>query len=173
MSPFCWITLGRNPYEKADCDLRIQKYEPKYARQVADLFQGSVHETARRDYTQEELEAWAPTPVNYKAWSERLSLKKPWLIIEKETVTGFAELESDGHVDCFYIHQNYQGQHLGTTLMNRIEAEALEAGLSRLYLEASITARPFFEKMGFVTVGPNLVRKGSITLKNYRMEKVL
>jgi putative acetyltransferase len=56
--------------------------------------------------------------------------------------------------------------------MQRLKAEAASRGLSRLYCEASITARPFFEAMGFVALEQRqLERRGQpvpVILMEYR-----
>lgn len=153
--------------------MRIGKYKAEYARQVTDLFHDTIHATASADYTPEELEAWAPTPMDYEYWAQRLLAKDPFVVIDTGRILGFGELEPDGHIDCFYVHKDHQRRHIGVTLMHKIEAVALRNGDTRLHLASSITAKPFFERMGFSVVRPNLVQKGPYTLKNYVMQKKL
>ena len=52
-------------------------------------------------------------------------------------VVGFTELEGDGYLDMLY---------------EAIERAARDQGSSRIFTEASITARPFFERRGFRVV---------------------
>lgn len=47
------------------------------------------------------------------------------------------------------------------------------AGLARLFTEAGITARPFFEARGFVVLAPQVVTCRGVEFVNYRMERVL
>jgi len=56
-------------------------------------------------------------------------------------------------------------------ILNRIEKEANRSGIILLYTEASITARYFFERRGFVMVKPQEVDYRGVKFKNYRMEK--
>jgi putative acetyltransferase len=56
-------------------------------------------------------------------------------------------------------------------LLDRIEAEARQRGLSRLYTDASITAEPFFRAKGFSLVNPQLVEVRGHTFRNFVMEK--
>ena len=63
----------------------------------------------------------------------------------------FAELESDGHIDFFYCHPDFQRQGAGTALMTTLVAEARELVLAELRAEVSVTAQPFFSKSGFRT----------------------
>lgn len=42
--------------------------------------------------------------------------------------------------------------------------------INRVYVEASICARPMFEKVGFQTICENIVTRQGVQLLNYRME---
>ena len=51
-------------------------------------------------------------------------------------------------------------------------AEARRAGLTRLFTEASITARPFFEAQGFAVLAQHVVMCRGTEFVNYRMERL-
>lgn len=55
--------------------------------------------------------------------------------------------------------------------MSAIVAEAQRLGIARLFTEASITARPFFESQGFVVLTEQVVTLRGVDFINYRMEK--
>jgi hypothetical protein len=77
----------------------IQSYSANKAREIADLFYQSVHAIDSSVYTAEQKEAWAPTPIDYERWSERLNTKKPFIAVVENRVAGFIELDADGHMD--------------------------------------------------------------------------
>jgi hypothetical protein len=54
-----------------------------------------------------------------------------------------------------------------------VAEEAQRLGVARLFTEASITARPFFESQGFVVLTPQVVTLRGAEFVNYRMERVL
>jgi putative acetyltransferase len=87
--------------------MKIRKYQTTDYKEIADLFYETVHSVCANDYTAEELEAWAPTPIDYEKWQKRLEKRKPFVVIINHLIVGFAELEKDGHIDCFYVHKNY------------------------------------------------------------------
>ncbi|MDF2183092.1 GNAT family N-acetyltransferase [Neptuniibacter sp. CAU 1671] len=124
-------------------------------------------------YTPAQKEAWAPSPVDYAQWRVRLSTKKPFVAIIDNQVVGFIELEADGHIDCTYTHPNFQGRGVASALYDYLLAAAKAAGLKRLYVEASLLAKPFFEHRGFVLVKQNEVRRNGVSLINFSMEKYL
>jgi putative acetyltransferase len=58
-------------------------------------------------------------------------------------------------------------------LLTALVAEARGVGLARLFTEASITARPFFEAHEFTVLAPQVVMCRGVEFVNYRMERVL
>lgn len=82
-------------------------------------------------------------------------------------------LEPDGHIDCFYCHKDYQRRGVGSQLYQAIEAKALELPVNRLFVEVSITAKPFFQRMGFAIVKEQTVDRRGETFTNFAMEKFL
>jgi GNAT superfamily N-acetyltransferase len=53
-----------------------------------------------------------------------------------------------------FIDKSFQRQGLGRLIMERLEAEAREKSLKKVDLSASLTAKPFYDVLGFHTVGP-------------------
>ena len=88
-------------------------------------------------------------------------------------LAGFAELEANGHIDRVYVSADHQGQGIGRALLAEVVAEARRLGLVRLFVEASITARPFFESQGFAMLAPQVVVCRGVEFVNFRMERML
>ena len=88
-------------------------------------------------------------------------------------IVGFAELESNGHIDCFYCHHEYQGCGVGSALLNEVENSARKNKLNKLFAEVSITARPFFEAKGFTVKKQQAVVFREVEFTNFLMEKLL
>lgn len=151
----------------------IQPYSADKAKEVAELFHQSVHAIAPSLYTLEQKEAWAPTPVDYERWSQRLKVKQPYLALIENCVVGFIELEADGHIDCTYTHPNFQGRGVASALYEHLLAEARARNVKRLYVEASLVAKPFFEHRGFSMVKKNEVQRNGVSLVNFLMERYL
>ena len=88
-------------------------------------------------------------------------------------VVGFAELEEDGHLDMLYLRRDAVGRGVGSLLYRAIEREAREQGIGLIFAEASVTARPFFERWGFRVVREQTVERRGVDLTNFAMEKPL
>ncbi len=72
-----------------------------------------------------------------------------------------------------YVHPDHQRCGVASALLRATEALARPRGLTELTVEASLTARPFFERAGFRQVMPQRVERNGLLLLNYRMEKRL
>jgi putative acetyltransferase len=88
-------------------------------------------------------------------------------------MAGFISLEWDGHIDLLYIHPDFQSRGVASMLLWRLEASAEARGLVRLFTEASITAKPFFERRGFRVIAAQTVLRRGQALANFRMERRL
>jgi putative acetyltransferase len=146
------------------------------ASAVADLYYNTILNVNVGDYTEGQVNAWAgPAPIP-EMWDRRIaedsSARKMFVATTEDRVVGFVELEGDGHVDTLYVHHEYQGRGIASALLDRVEAEARRLGLSRLYTEASITAKPFFQARGFSMVRPQVVEVRGHTFRNFVMDKV-
>jgi putative acetyltransferase len=153
--------------------MEIRDFRVEDARQVVDVFQLAVRRGARGIYEPRQLEAWAPEPPNYADWERNLLAKPPFVALRGGNIVGFMTLEANGHIDWTYTHPDHQRQGVATALYAHLEREARRGGLCRLYVEASKMARPFFTKQGFVVVQENQICRGTISLTNWTMEKLL
>jgi GNAT superfamily N-acetyltransferase len=153
--------------------MQIRAYQPKDAGQMARLIYDTVHTINRRDYSLEQVNAWMPEVPSEEGWAARYPARIAFVAEDQEKIAGFAELEPNGHIDCFYCHHSYQHQGVGRQLYQRLEEEAKTINLERLFVEASITARSFFERMGFQTLQENHFLRNDVMLSNFTMEKFL
>jgi putative acetyltransferase len=148
-------------------------FKTQDVEQIAQLFHDTVREVNVRDYSSNQVRAWAPDDIHFRNWLEVCSNRFTYVADDEGAIAGFGELESNGHIDCFYCHKNYQRCGLGRQIYQAIEAKAVELSVSRLFTEASITAKPFFQRMGFLVVKEQEVICRGETFINYAMEKLL
>ena len=149
----------------------IRAYRPTDLDAVISIFSTAIRETASRDYTPAQIDAWAR--VDRDRWALRRLSRPTWIAVVDELPVGLTDLEPDGHLDMMFVRPAHQGAGVATALFNTVEAAARAQNLSRIFTEASITARPFFERRGFCVVGAQLAGEGGPQLMIYRMEKIL
>ena len=153
--------------------ITIHPFETLFTTEIVNLHHACVHAIDPSIYSLEQQEAWAHTPPNYPYWEKRLALKKPFVAMVEAKIVGFIELEANGHIDCAYTHPAYQKRGVMSTLYAYAQNVAQQKGLKRLYLEASIVAKPFFEKRGFVILTRNEIKRNGQMIVNFSMEKIL
>lgn len=153
--------------------MKIRLFEKQDAEQIARLFHETVREVNIRDYSRDRVKAWAPDDIHFRDWAKICSNRFTYVADDEGAIAGFGELEFNGHIDCFYCHKNYQRCGVGSLIYQAIEAKAFELPVSRLFAEVSITAKPFFQRMGFSVVKEQEVTCRGETFINYVMEKLL
>jgi|NOAtaT_7_FD_contig_111_431589_length_1367_multi_3_in_0_out_0_2 UPF0176 protein len=151
----------------------IRLFQEQDSEQIAQLFHDTIREVNIRDYLPAQVQAWAPDDLYFTDWTEDCSSNFTYVAEEESKIIGFAQLETDGHIDCFYCHKEYQRCGVGTRLYRAIEAKALELKIERLFVEVSITARAFFKSRGFAVVKEQQVACRGEKLTNFVMEKSL
>lgn len=153
--------------------MEIRLFQPGDAEPIAQLFYETVHEVNIRDYSRAQVQAWAPDNMDLINWGEVCSSRCTFVADDRGTIAGFGDLEPNGHIDHFFCHRQYQRCGVGRAIYKAIEAQALASGIDRLFTEASITAKPFFQQMGFRVVKEQEVVCRGETFINYAMEKRL
>jgi putative acetyltransferase len=103
----------------------------------------------------------------------RMAARRTLVAEEGGEVVGFAELEDDGRLDMLYVRKDAVGRGVGRRLYEAVEREARGQGLGCIFAEASMTARPFFERRGFRVVREQMVSRRGVSLTNFVMEKDL
>lgn len=153
--------------------IKVRLFEPQDADPVARLFHETVREVNICDYSSAQVKAWAPDDIYFRNWVEVCSSRFTYVADDEGVIVGFGELEANGHIDCFYCHKDYQRRGVGNQIYRAIEAKALELPVNRLFVEVSITAKPFFQRMGFAVIEQQTVTHRGELFINYLMEKVL
>lgn len=120
---------------------------------AADMWQvyfTSIRMVCIKDYTQEQISAWAPESFDLSLFKEKMKKLNPFVALSDKKVIGYADLQPDGHIDHFFVHGEHQGAGAGKALMSAIINNGV--GLSRLYSYVSHTAKPFYLKNGFIVI---------------------
>ena len=134
------------------------------------LFAHTVRTVNIRDYNAAQVEAWAAGSENLAKWRERLTTQY-FLVAEQDgQLTGMASLTSEGCLDILFVHADFQRQGIATRLIRQLLHHAVTCRLKRVYTEASITARPVFEAVGFRVVRRQEVAMRGQRFVNYVME---
>ena len=138
--------------------MHIREYISSDCRQLAELFYQTVHSVNAKDYTKEQLNAWATGNVDLEEWN--ISFLKHYIIV------GFGDIDNTGYLDRLYIHRDFQRQGIASALCDR-----MENGFNKITTHASITAKPFFISRGYKVIKEQQVIRNDVFLTNYVMAK--
>lgn len=136
-----------------------------------ELFLATTRRVNIRDYSQSQVVAWAPDDLDPSVWAEKMRSICPFVVEVDGTIAGYSDLQSDGLIDHFYVHHEWQRRGIGRVLMSEIERRALSRRIGQLETHASVTARPFFEAFDFVVVREQELEMRGEMLKNYVMRR--
>ncbi|MBS0470111.1 MAG: GNAT family N-acetyltransferase [Proteobacteria bacterium] len=155
--------------------MHIRPFTAADAPALANLFRRSVLEIGSRDYTPEQVAAWAGPQSNAESLAARLGDGRLALVATDDAghVQAFGDLEADGHIDFLYASPEAAGTGIAAAVYEALERAAREKGLSRLYTEASEAARRFFLKRGFAVLSRRAFEVRGVPIHNYAMEKIL
>ncbi len=151
----------------------IRKYRRGEEAELWQLFFETIRTVNRRDYSEEQVKAWAPDDFDAERWSARIAGIDPYVCVAGHQIVGYADLQPSGLVDHFYVHHEWQNQGIGSRLFRRLEHDAKALGLDRMYAFVSITARPFFEARGFEVVKQQTVEADGVSMTNFHMIRTI
>ena len=137
--------------------------------ELARLFYDTVHTVNAKDYSREQLDAWATGEVNLEAWNKSLQAHNTVVAEMDGQIVGFGDMDETGYLDRLYVHKDYQRRGVATAICDALEQNTKAAEFTT---HASITARPFFEKRGYTVVKVQQVERRGILLTNFVMKKV-
>lgn len=149
-------------------DMEIRRYNNDDLSEIISLFKKTVHLVNIRDYTQEQVDVWAPDSIDMEEWDNTLSRHHTFVAVKDSIIVGFGDIDYSGFLDRLYVHHKYQRQGVGTKICDKLECTS-EPGLT-IRTHASISARPFFFFFWYKVVKVQSVERNGIFLKNYIME---
>jgi putative acetyltransferase len=140
---------------------------------LAEIFRASIEELTADEYSEPQRDAWASAADDEGQFSKRLAGELTLVATFAGAAVGFASLAGNSRIDMLYVHPAAAGQGVGAMLADALEKLASARGTKELTVEASDSARGFFEKRGFTARTRNTVSVGDEWLANTTMVKPL
>lgn len=151
--------------------MTIREYKSSDCKEIAELFYYTVHTVNAKDYTEEQLNAWATGDIDMKEWDKTLSEHFSIVSIKHNRIVGFGDVNKSGYLDRLYVHKDYQRQGVATAICNVLEQFINGNNGNKIITQASITAKSFFEQRGYQAIREQQVIRNGIFLTNYFMRK--
>jgi putative acetyltransferase len=137
------------------------------------VFLSAIHGIAVKDYTLEQVNAWAPKSVDPSLWAERMRGIAPFVVEHDGKPIAYADIQPSGYIDHFFVSALFARQGIGSKLMHRLHDEAATNGVHVLTSNVSRTAQPFFTRWGFSIVEERLPIVRGVVVPNALMKKEL
>ncbi len=151
----------------------IRCFRPGEESALWEVFHSAVHSIASKDYSAEQVDAWSPANPDLARWAKRIRGINPFVAERAGVVVGYADVQADGYIDHFFVSAAAARQGVGSALMRKLHEAAGQRNISALFSNVSLTARPFFEQWGFVTLARQSVSARGVFLENVSMKKSL
>jgi putative acetyltransferase len=140
---------------------------------LREIFRDSIENLTGDDYTAAQQDAWATAADDEAAFGKKLSGQLTLVATVGGSPVGFASLAGKDKIDMLYVHPAATGQGVAALLADALEKLAGSRGAEKLNVDASDTARGFFEKRGYVAQQRNSVTVGDEWLANTTLSKQL
>jgi putative acetyltransferase len=153
--------------------LALRPYLPEDAPLLAEIFRAAIAELTGDDYSEAQQEAWASAVNDVAEFGKDLAGQLTLIATMEGSPVGFASLEGKDKIGMLYVHPAVAGQGVGAMLVDALEKLAGGRGVARLKVDASDSARGFFEKRGYVAQQRNTVSLAGEWLANTTLQKQL
>ena len=140
---------------------------------LAAIFQASIEELTEEDYDEGQRQAWASAADDDARFAKQLGTCLTLVATIESSPVAFIALKGADHIEMLYVHPALARQGIGNMLFDAIERLARGRGAKKLTVDASDTARPFFEIKGFEPRHRQTVAIGDEWLGNTRMERAI
>ena len=88
----------------------LRVYKPADCKALTELFYETVHSVNTKDYTKEQVDAWAPEDRDLTAWDQSFQGHFALVAVEGVTLLGFGDITPSGYLDRPYVHQDHLRQ---------------------------------------------------------------
>ena len=164
---------GRAMMAVAHPKLALRPLLPADAPLLREIFRDSIEELTNDDYTEAQQEAWASVADDVGEFRNKLSGQLTLVATLEGSPVGFASLEGKDKIAMLYVHPAATGQGVGAMLIDALEKLAGARGTAKLTVDASDSARGFFEKRGYIAQQRNTISIGDEWLANTTLQKQL
>lgn len=128
-------------------ELTIRLATPADIPALSDLIQRTVRLSNAADYPADVVELICANYLPDKV-AHRLGERDIFVCLEGDCIVGTIGLGGD-RLRSLFVERGLQGRGVGARLVAHLEAHARKAGLDELQLSSSITARGFYERLGY------------------------
>lgn len=156
--------------------IRRAKYED--ADGIIHAHVNSIRHLCAKDYTPEQIEAWAGRKFRAELWWQTIDRDYVWVIERDGKILGFGHLAlmdtEFAEVMGLYFIPPAVGQGLGKKMFSEMLNVCRENNLKKITLYATVTAKSFYESLGFYqSAGDDTVEMRGVAIPCFPMELII
>lgn len=140
--------------------IKFQKAKLSDYADIHTVMQSSAREISRKAYGKALLDTFDVFYIDKTQGYIKQTLENPnnHTVVAKDDnrIIGFIQLNVSkqyGTISHLYILPGYEGNSVGAQLFSLIKEQAVALKLTKLMIESTLNALPFYEKLGFVNNG--------------------
>lgn len=145
------------------------------AEDIINVHVKSIRDVCAKDYTVEQIEAWAGRKFKPEMWIQAMDRDYIWVIEYDSKVTGFGHLAIMDEETCevmgLYFVPSAIGQGLGKKIFQEFLSVAKKNQSKKMRLHSTLTARSFYESLGFrQSASDTTIEMRGVAISCYPME---
>jgi len=152
-------------------NFKIRQANLEDLNEMQNLFVETVQSVCENDYTSKQIEIWTSGIKNLERWKGIINEQYCAVAKLDGIMVGFCSLKDGNYLDMIYVHKDLLKCGIAHKLYEEIEKEARNLKVDSITSDVSLTALPFFERIGFAIVKKNRVVINGTELINYKMLK--
>lgn len=109
----------------------------------------AIEEVCKSHYSKEEIQAWTEVlkPTRYE---EPIRRGPFYVAVEDESIIAFGNLNQESaEIEALYVDPDHVRKGVGIKILNTLENEALDSGLTLLRITSSLNAVRFYQMAGY------------------------
>ncbi len=153
--------------------ISLRPYLPGDVEALAALFRASIEVLAEEDYDADQRAAWASAADDEAQFGAKLEACLTLVAESGTDLAGFISLKNNDTIEMLYTAPEFALRGVARFLCQATEMLAQGRKAGKLNVDASDTAQPLFEKLGFTPMQRNTVSRNGQWLANTSMVKNL
>lgn len=151
----------------------IRKATAADAQVIFDIRDAAIQHQCKGHYAAQDLQVWLASPLS-EAFVKMVE-ETGYVALSDDRIVGSGMLDlQSGQVDAIFVHPSHMRRGIGKEMLAHLEHLAIEAGLAKLRLDATLNAAAFYRAAGYV--GESVAKYASpsgVALDCIQMVKVL
>lgn len=155
--------------DKKMLTFNLRNYQKSDLKDIVALFNATVQAVNKKDYSDQQIKQWIQPAPDYEQWNKVLSSTHAVVAHDRNKILGFGSVSATGEIDYLYVDKEWIGYGIGKAIAADLIDYAITTGVKNVTVHSSITAKPFFESLGFEVVEQRSNYRNGVLLLNYLM----